>query len=250
MSDIEITTLAERPGTIEQMSDFAADIWPEFMFHDRTGNALLWQAFELFPEQCVVATQDREVVAHGRSIPFVFPDEDRQELPDGGWDEVLVWGTSDHRRNRETTVSSALEIAVRPSHAGKGLSYQMLDAMKEAVRRKGHRALYAPVRPNGKTDPELPMSAYIEKTRDDGLPVDPWLRVHVKSGGTILKVAPASMVMAGSLAEWREWTGLPFDTDGDVHVPKALAPVHCSQAHDRAVYVEPNVWVRHDLTTE
>lgn len=80
-----------------------------------------------------------------------------------------------------------------------------------------------------------------------GLPVDPWLRVHVRAGGTIVKVAPASMVMAGTLAQWREWTGLPFDTDGEVHVPQALVPVHASLAHNHAVYVEPNVWVRHDL---
>jgi GNAT superfamily N-acetyltransferase len=248
VSDIEITTLAERPGVIEQMYDFSADVWPEFMFHDRLGDALMYQVFRFFPEQCVVATQDDEVVAHGRSIPFVFPDEDRKELPDGGWDQVLVWGVTDHRRERETTASSALEIVIRPSHAGTGLSYLMLAAMKDAVRRRGHDVLYAPVRPNGKTDPDVPMSAYITMVRDDGLPVDPWLRVHVRSGAEIVKVAPTSMVIAGSLAEWRQWTGLPFDTDGDVHVPKALAPVHCSLAHDRAVYVEPNVWVRHDLT--
>ena len=40
---------------------------------------------------------------------------------------------------------------------------------------------------------------------------------------------------------------LAFDRDGDVVVPGALVPVHCDTAHDHAVYVEPNVWVRHDL---
>lgn len=91
------------------------------------------------------------------------------------------------------------------------------------------------------------MATYIQQTREDGLPVDPWLRVHVKAGATIIKVAPASMVIPGSLAQWREWTGLPFDDPGDVHVPGALAPVHCYPDQDQAVYVEPNVWLRHDL---
>ena len=50
-----------------------------------------------------------------------------------------------------------------------------------------------------------------------------------------------------TLARWRAWTGLPFDTAGDVLVPGALVPVTCSTAHDHAVYVEPNVWVRHDV---
>ena len=55
------------------------------------------------------------------------------------------------------------------------------------------------------------------------------------------------MVVAGTLAEWREWTGLPFDHHGDVVVPQALVPVRCDVTHNHAVYVEPNVWVRHDL---
>ncbi len=115
------------------------------------------------------------------------------------------------------------------------------------MKAKGHSTLYAPVRPNGKTDAHQPMTEYVEQLRDDGLPHDPWLRVHVKAGATIVQVAPRSMVIAGTLAEWREWTGLQFDTTGDVIVPKALVPVHCDVRHDHAVYVEPNVWVRHDL---
>jgi hypothetical protein len=247
VSDIEITTLAERPDLHEQLMEFAPDAWPEFMTRDKTANALLGLVWQLFPAQCLVATENGSLVAFGRSIPFVFPDEHRTELPDSGWDQVLVWGMADHRRGRVPNVSSALEILIGESHKGKGLSYLMLDALKTAVRRLGHATLYAPVRPNGKTDQRLPMATYVRQVRDDGLPVDPWLRVHVRSGGTIVKVAPASMVIAGSLREWRQWTGLAFDGDGDVEVPGALAPVHSSLAHDRAVYVEPNVWIRHEL---
>jgi hypothetical protein len=67
--------------------------------------------------------------------------------------------------------------------------------------------------------PELPMPGYLALLRDDGLPADPWLRVHVRAGRRILRTALASMVMVGSLAQWRDWTGLPFDQTGDVVVP-------------------------------
>jgi GNAT superfamily N-acetyltransferase len=186
MSEIVITTLAERPEYGERLYDFA-DAWPEFM----------WFA--------------------------------------------------DLRQGRRPTVSSALEILIRPSHLGRGLSHRMLAAMRAAVKAKGHTTLFAPVRPNGKADAMLPMTEYVVQDRDDGLPTDPWLRVHVKAGAKIVKVAPRSMVIAGSRAEWREWTGVPFDTTGDVIVPKALVPVHVDVTHDHAVYVEPNVWVQHDL---
>lgn len=46
-------------------------------------------------------------------------------------------------------------------------------------------------------------------------------------------------------AQWRAWTGLPFDAAGPVHVPGALAPVRCEPEQGYAVHVEPNVWVRH-----
>ncbi|NEE58990.1 N-acetyltransferase, partial [Streptomyces sp. SID8455] len=105
----------------------------------------------------------------------------------------------------------------------------------------------APVRPSGKhLRAALPMEEYARLTRpEDGLPEDPWLRVHVRAGGVVDSVAPVSMTVSGTIEQWRKWTGLPFDTEGPVEVPGALVPVHCSPAHGYAVYTEPNVWVRH-----
>lgn len=78
--------------------------------------------------------------------------------------------------------------------------------------------------------------------------MDPWLRVHVRAGGRVIGTSVRAMTIAGSLTDWREWTGLPFDTTGPVEVPGAPAPVHCDTGHDHAVYCEPCVWVHHRLT--
>jgi hypothetical protein len=43
---------------------------------------------------------------------------------------------------------------------------------------------------------------------------------------------------------------VPFDRDGEVEVPGALAPVRCDTARGHAVYVEANVWVRHRLVAQ
>ena len=135
-------------------------------------------------------------------------------------------------------------LDVKPCQ-GTGLSGRIVGALRDNAGRLGFSELLAPVRPNGKTDPHEPMAAYAFRTRDDGLPVDPWLRVHVRAGGRIDKVAARSMCIPGTLEEWREWTGLPFDTTGPVVVPGALVPVMCDAEHGTATYVEPNVWVRH-----
>ena len=121
----------------------------------------------------------------------------------------------------------------------------VLVCLRDNAGRLGFSELLAPVRPNGKADVQEPMTEYAARTRDDGLPVDPWLRVHVRAGGRIDRVAPRSMVIPGTVEEWRGWTGLPFDTTGPVVVPGALAPVMCDAEHGTATYVEPNVWVRH-----
>ncbi len=156
---------------------------------------------------------------------------------------------SDRLTGRTPDTASAVEIAIGQQYRGSGLSLRMLAALVDAARDAGLTRLVAPVRPNGKHQyPALPMTEYITMVRADGLPTDPWLRVHVRAGGRIRQVAAASMVMPGSLAQWREWTGLPFDRTSDVVVPEALVPVHCDAEHDHAVYVEPNIWVEHTLS--
>ncbi|MGJ4893536.1 hypothetical protein [Bradyrhizobium sp. SZCCHNRI1073] len=66
-------------------------------------------------------------------------------------------------------------------------------------------------------------------------------------GGEIVKIAPCSMTIVGTLADWSQWTGVTFDSSGEIEVPGALVPVLASVEHDRAAYVEPNVWIRHPL---
>ena len=243
-----ITTRAEQPefgSSIWEMPDS----WPTFMDHDPVASSLYSVATAAYPELTVIATaDDGSVIAHGQATAFRLDLAGRRELPDTGWDQVLIWVNSDLRNGVEPDVASALEVSVHADWQGRGLSTLILTAMRDAARTRGLDTLVAPVRPSGKhREPATPMSEYAYQTRADGLPEDPWLRIHVRAGGVIEKVAPASMVVGSSLANWREWTGLPFDAAGSVTVPQALTPVYCAPEHDHAVYVEPNVWVRHQL---
>ena len=238
---LTISVLADRPELAESMWGME-NAWPEFMRHDPIGGLYYGNVETRFAEFVLVGMDGDEVVAVAHSIPFVL---EGGELPDNGWDAVIRSGVLASFHGAEPDAVSAIEIAVRPDRQGTGLSPQLLVAMRDNAARHGFAELVAPVRPNGKTDVHEPMSAHASRVRDDGLPVDPWLRVHVRAGGRIDKVAPRSMVVPGTLAEWRDWTGLPFDRTGPVEVPKALAPVWCDAEHGVATYVEPNVWVRH-----
>jgi len=82
-------------------------------------------------------------------------------------------------------------------------------------------------------------------TREDGLPFDPWIRLHSRLGAAILALAPRSLDIRGSVEEWESWTDMHFPQDGDYVVPGALVPVRFEGGVGR--YVEPNVWMRHEV---
>lgn len=239
---LTISVLADRPELAEVMWGMP-NSWPEFMRHDPIGGLFYRNVESRFSDFVLVGQEDGEVVACAYSVPFVLGTD---ALPDNGWDFVIRNGLLTSLRGEQVDAISAVEIAVRPDRQGTGLSGQMLAAMRDNAASYGFSRLVAPVRPSAKSDPHEPMSTYASRVREDGLPSDPWLRVHVRAGGRIEKVAPRSMVVPGTLEEWRDWTGLPFDSTGPVVVPGALSPVHCDVEHGVAVYVEPNVWVVHD----
>jgi hypothetical protein len=245
MADVElkISVLADRPDLLETMWEMESP-WPEFMKHDPIGNTYYALA-EQFAD-CILMVEDPSgtLVAKAFSAPFCYTDD---ELPDDGWDGVIRRALRTKMAGDTPNMISAIEISIRRDAQGSGLSGTILRALRDNAARLGFSELVAPVRPNGKSDLDLPMEEYAFQTREDGLPVDPWLRVHVRAGGRIDRVAPRSMVIPGTLREWRDWTGLPFDTSGKVYVAKGLTPVTVDVDHNYAVYVEPNVWVRHKI---
>lgn len=252
--NLEIVPLSERPDLEASMwSDELLAAWPEFMLHDPTANLYFGagrlERFHRFILLALDPEQPQVVLARGFSVPFSLGESYRRpHLPEGGWDTVVRWADQDHLMEREPNAVSALEITLRPEVAGRGLSAQMVAAMKANAKRLGFKDLYAPVRSSQKhLEPHTSIAEYARRTRADGLPHDAWLRVHVRAGGKIVKVAPYSMTIVGTPEEWRGWTGLPFDRSGEVVVPGALVPVHVSLEQNHAVYVEPNVWVHHPL---
>jgi GNAT superfamily N-acetyltransferase len=247
--DVLTATVAERPDLAPLLDDF--NVWPTFMRQDPIGSLYYADPVGAYPEFVIVAVDRAEpdrLIAKGFSVPFTWDEDPAESLPEDGWDGVIIGATLDRLAGRRGNLVSALEISIRADARGKGISEVMLAAMRDNARSLGFDSLVAPVRANGKhLHPGMSIAEYAALTREDGLPVDPWLRVHVRAGGTIVGVVARAMAIAGSLAEWRDWTGLPFDTTGPVTVPEALVPVLCDVEQDLAAYVEPGIWVHHRL---
>lgn len=88
---------------------------------------------------------------------------------------------------------------------------------------------------------------YVSWTRENGEPFDPWIRIHTRRGGQIVRPIPHSMRITGTVAEWEEWTGMRFPAGGQYTFPAGLAPLEIDHEHDRGSYWEPNVWITHKL---
>ena len=124
----------------------------------------------------------------------------------------------------------------------------MVGAMRAIGQTKGFKYLVAPVRPNQKSKyPLISIDEYIQWTNEEGLPFDAWLRVHVRLGAKILKPCHEAMLIRGSCAEWEEWTGMKFPQSGTYFIPGALNPMKMNLEGDEGVYVEPNVWMAHEI---
>lgn len=89
------------------------------------------------------------------------------------------------------------------------------------------------------------MKEYASWVRDDGLSIDPWIRTHQRMGARILAVAPNSMVIPGTVAEWESWADMSFPASGSYVVPDALNLLEVDRETDTAVYREENLWMQH-----
>nr|WP_296071033.1 N-acetyltransferase [uncultured Actinoplanes sp.] len=251
MAGLVVTTAAENGELAARLGEIADPGIAEFLYHDAVSVALFDPLRHRFAEYTLIGVDPAEPevpVAVLYTVPFTWDADPAVELPSGGYDAVLLGAAEDQLAGRRGNVVSAVLAMVRPELRGRGLSALMLDAARRNAAELGHACLVAPVRPVRKhLSPHLPMAQYVARRRPDGMPEDPWLRVHARAGGRMVSVAPCSMTVREPLSRWRQWTGLPFDTAGPVVVPGGLVPVHCDPREDIAVYVEPNVWYHHSL---
>ena len=242
-----LVSLEERPDLRRALGDFNVAVWAEFLLHDPVANALWDHLFADFAAfQCCLFDADGAMVAGLNSAPLAW-DGTEDELPHG-WDDQFRRSVDDLRAGTPPNTLGAIQIVVGPDRQGSGYSSVMLEAMRANAAHHGYGALIACVRPNRKVDhPLMSIREYAARVREDGLPEDPWIRVHVRAGGRMIRAVPDSMTIAGTVAEWREWTGLELKTSG-TYVPKgAAAPLVLDVAADRGVYHDPNVWVVHRL---
>jgi hypothetical protein len=183
-----------------------------------------------------------EILARARSVPLRW-NGTLEDLP-AGIDGAIARAFDEGGAN----TLCAMVIMVPRDVQGRGASRLALQAMRDIAREHGLGALIAPVRPNWKERyPLTPIERYAAWRRDDGLLFDPWMRVHERLGGEVLKPEPRSLRITASVAEWEERTAMAFPETGEYVFPGGLATLAVDREQDVGRYWEPNVWMRHSV---
>jgi hypothetical protein len=235
------------PSLGEQADRIAAEVWPEFMLHDPVASKYWQYLYRDWPEYQFALVERGTVLAVGNSVPVCW-NGPLADLPEEGWDWILPKAVDDRANGCRPNTQAAIQVMVSRNFQGRGLSAEAVVAMTRIGSVRGHERLIVPTRPTKKSEyPGVLMEEYMTWRDPQDHAFDPWLRVHTRLGGRIVKVCHNSMRIPGSLAEWHQWTGVQFRENGPCTVPGALCPVKVDLQGGIAEYVEPNVWMVHNL---
>jgi GNAT superfamily N-acetyltransferase len=201
-------TVAQRPELADRLGE-VGDPWPEFLRHDEVVNSGWDEMYSRWPELQVVPLDEEtdEILGKGNAKPVEW--DGRVDMSSGGVVEVF------EPEFQEPNALGAIVAVIEPVHQGRGLSGLVIRAMAEAAAAAGLECLIAPVRADlARALPLTPIERYLHWRRDDGLPFDPWIRLHHRLGAEILSVAPRSLDIRGTVSDWEEWTGMSFPESG------------------------------------
>ena len=247
-NDTQVVTLAERLDLADEIGGVLTSQWASFMLAGEPGHQVdLVELLLGLPEHQVLLLDGRgQLEGVGLSVP-VYWDGTVPGLP-AGWDGAVDLAARQRVDGVQPNAACALSITIAPESVGRRLASSIVQALKQATATAGGTDLLAPIRPILKSDyPLIPMAEYAGWRRADGATFDPWLRLHQRLGGEVLAVAPTSMTVTGSVADWSHWCDQEFPGSGSYVIDGGLAPLLVDLTAGTGTYQEPNIWLVHRL---
>ncbi|TCC20085.1 hypothetical protein [Kribbella speibonae] len=240
----ELIPAAEGPQYDAEAEQRFAEDWPEFIFHDEGVTPYRERRVEYFPDWEFYLVAEDRLIAGCWGVPIAW-DGTVADLP-GGFTDSLARSVTSYEENVVPNTFVLMAAAVRSDEQGRGHAGRVITAVRDRAVDKGLSQVIAPVRPTLKSSyPLTPIETFMTWTRADGLPLDPWLRTHVRLGAKLLAPAPASQTMTGSVEDWEKWTKLAFPSTGTYTIPDGLTTLAIDREADTGLYIEPNIWLRH-----
>lgn len=232
--------------TDEQIKELFSEGFPPFITADPVAEVYIERVFECFGKYhiALIDTTEDNPMASGWGVPIRWTGE-VTDLP-SGYTDTLGRAMRESETNIQPNTLVICAGIVNPTLAKKGVAGELILALKELATASNLSHVIAPLRPTLKNRyPLTPIETYSQWVRPDGLPLDPWLRTHIRLGGSIIAMAPHSQTMTGTVEQWEQWTEMKFPSTGHYVIPDGLNTLYIDRERDVGSYTEPNVWVRH-----
>ncbi len=215
-------------------------LWPHFMAGGIVAKRFGHMLDEAFLDcQFVAVRRDRpmEVIGVGHSVAMNF----NGLFSRRGWDWALETAASQFTAGFPLNTLCGLSVTVFSEFQGNGVGRAILLEMIRTAKERNYLQLIVPARPTGYTrNCKFSFREYAFSIRSDGLPVDRWLRTHVRCGGQIIEVCDQSMTILGTQEQWEQWTLSTIPKEGQFWPAGALAPIRQHLESEPLEYVEPN----------
>ena len=193
-----------------------------------------------------------ELVGHGITTRFAW-DQDIASLP-GGWQGVVRASyIHSHVEQRQPNTLVGLFIFVEDQFRQQGWANNVIEEMRALAKRNAIQALIIPLRPPLRYKKEyaaMPMAEFAALKRDDGLPLDHWIRLHTRLGARILCASEKSHQHAMSVQDFHvQFSPIPLPESGDMLVERngEWYKIHVDLERDFVLINQGCVWVRHVL---
>ncbi len=235
-----------QPDLVEAYQTMESGAFPEFMLHDDIWNQWFPLVVETFGDLQLYLLDEEVVVGVLNTVPIAW-DGTFEDLPTSEHD-VLRRGPTEAANGVTPNTLVGIQIAVAETHTGTGVAAFAIAEARRLCAQRHYRGLIVPIRPTLKClYPTVAFERYIDWTRDDGMPFDPWIRAQVRHGAHRIGVCAEPMTFEGTVAQWEQWTGLAFPESGEYVIEGALDLLHIDVDADHGRLGELNVWYHHDM---
>ena len=245
MKNYRVVTWGERFDLYPEADEILCSAWPEFMLNNKPVNDK-WEAFvEQFKDIQLMLMNENEILAiiNTQTIRIDMP---LQQLPDEGWEWGFLTALENKAAGIEPNYLLGFQVVVNPNHQGKGLAQTAVLEMQSLSKRLGLQGVLIALRPNLKAKfPLLSMEDYLRCKTPNGESYDPWIRIHERLGGELIRICPKAYSIEGTVKEWQQWTQQEFPCSGEYLVEGGLNPIQIDLDSDHGKYTEPNVWLIH-----
>ena len=237
-----IERLSHHPGYTEKLVFLHWQATPRYL--SQAAASAVRALTERFADFQFVALSGGKLIGTVFTLPFDW-DGVAGNLP-ASLEEIISLADECRKLKKPARTLAVLEVVAADEHGSDILRQDILRSLKNQAGHYGFTSLATPVRPVKKcAHPLIPFGQYVNWKQDDGMPLDPELRLHREMGALVLGTMPDAVTIDGEIAEWEDWTGMRFTQSGEYIVDGAQKPVIIDKTNNRGYYTDARIWMVH-----